>query len=155
MSADPDARLKSLQTSHPYKLRIEGVYAGDEELEQSFHYRFRGSRLNGEWFKRGKKLNALIADAGKTWWKIDWRDWAAVQLQMVIRDDDAGLRVYRVRDERDGFVLVQTRRREVAEQFLEMLQGRSRADAVRGATALVEKGLVERPARFPLTLTGV
>lgn len=50
VSDNPEKRLRSLQTGHPYTLRIECVMDGDESRERIFHENFRDTRLRGEWF---------------------------------------------------------------------------------------------------------
>lgn len=47
-STDVEARIRSLQTSSPNKLRLVGMISGD--FETSFHKRFADIRTNGEWF---------------------------------------------------------------------------------------------------------
>jgi len=53
---DPEARLRILQTSYPYALRILGTIEGGQELERSYHRRFSKFRMRGEWFNRHPEL---------------------------------------------------------------------------------------------------
>src|SRR5688572_16958214 len=47
-SADPIARLASLQTAHYEQLHLRGLAL--EQSEDDLHQRFAGHALNGEWF---------------------------------------------------------------------------------------------------------
>lgn len=50
-SADPDKRLRELQTGHPYPLRVVGMASGGRELEAALHRILCDYRLMGEWFE--------------------------------------------------------------------------------------------------------
>lgn len=150
-STDPTGRLAALQTSHPYRLYVEGVIEGSYEDEQSLHYRFKKSRLEGEWFRRGPKLNGLIAGALKEWWPIDQDDYKTCS-PVCRKGSDIGGRagdLYEVRDEDGGFYF-KTVHRVVADQFCSMMAGKKQSEARRGAMALLEKGLTA--ARFSNTV---
>jgi len=69
------ARLKELQTAHPWKLEIIGVMAGHENLERALHARFSHIRMNGEWFRRTEEIMNFICDFScpteATFWRKD------------------------------------------------------------------------------------
>lgn len=54
------SRLKTLQTSNPYKLEVLWQTAGDMRLEETLHRRFAKHRTQGEWFEFGR-LNPVKA----------------------------------------------------------------------------------------------
>ena len=56
-----EKRLKSLQTAHPYKLKLLTIVPGTTEDEKSLHERFANIRLEGEWFKPHPDLLAFIS----------------------------------------------------------------------------------------------
>lgn len=49
-------RVKTLQTSHPTKLRILRVLDGGKEDERALHERFSALRQTGEWFRYDKAM---------------------------------------------------------------------------------------------------
>lgn len=49
-SNNPMRRIKTLQTSNPYPLRLVVMFEGDESLEKQLHERYANRRLQGEWF---------------------------------------------------------------------------------------------------------
>lgn len=59
-STDPLARLKTIQTSSPGKLRLLLVLPGSNETEKFFHDKFSQHRANGEWFKVEGELELLV-----------------------------------------------------------------------------------------------
>lgn len=59
-SANPEKRLKALQTSHPYKLRILAIARGEARREGIVHCQFAAHRLEGEWFDRHPDILAEI-----------------------------------------------------------------------------------------------
>lgn len=63
-SADPIARLRTLQTAHCDRLEIVATMAGDMGMEARFHAMFAADRLNGEWFS-GDPVMELIASLTK------------------------------------------------------------------------------------------
>ena len=48
---DVIARLGTLQTGNPYRLRVRYVLPGDHELEWQLHQKVAKHRLQGEWFE--------------------------------------------------------------------------------------------------------
>ena len=54
------ARLRSIQTCSPSKLKILLILPGDEQNEFVYHQRFSSYRLQGEWFKYGLKLKLFV-----------------------------------------------------------------------------------------------
>ncbi|MFD8497295.1 GIY-YIG nuclease family protein [Amycolatopsis sp. NPDC059657] len=54
------SRLKTLQTSNPYKLEVLWQTSGDMRLEEALHRRFAKHRSQGEWFEFGR-LNPVKA----------------------------------------------------------------------------------------------
>jgi hypothetical protein len=61
VAANPEARLKELQTGHPYRLEILALVEGGTPLEREYHVRFAAHRLHGEWFARHDDILAEIA----------------------------------------------------------------------------------------------
>lgn len=61
-SLDPKKRLQELQTGHSESLVILGFT--DCFTEDELHDRFRGQRLNGEWFKLSAELYSFLVDLG-------------------------------------------------------------------------------------------
>ncbi|MFN9174534.1 MAG: YozE family protein [Synechocystis sp.] len=57
----PEVRLKSLQTSHPYKLKIIATIPGKPEYEKFLHKRFAQYQLNREWFECHPDILAFIS----------------------------------------------------------------------------------------------
>jgi len=71
ISVDPQKRLKTLQTAHPFRLELLCVFAGAGKKEANYHSRFAAHRLHGEWFEPHPdilaeitRLNAEGADRG-------------------------------------------------------------------------------------------
>lgn len=62
-SADPVARLRSLQVGHPDRLVIIGVREGPRSLEADVHRFLKPDHVRGEWFKPGARVKALVARA--------------------------------------------------------------------------------------------
>lgn len=60
ISISPYKRLKQLQTSHPYRLKILAIVAGGCQQEPEYHERFAAFRLEGEWFEPRPELLAEI-----------------------------------------------------------------------------------------------
>lgn len=68
ISADPWKRLKTLQTGSPLEIRlIHSVWLPRHLAhlaEADIHFRFRGTRVRGEWFTAdGGELRELLDDA--------------------------------------------------------------------------------------------
>lgn len=59
-SVEPRARLKELQTAHPFELKVEAVLPGGCAEERDMHRRFADERLKGEWFKLTDMLELII-----------------------------------------------------------------------------------------------
>lgn len=53
-------RLKSMQTSSPLPLKVLAAFPASIAHERRIHYRFKASRVKGEWFKPTKELTAFI-----------------------------------------------------------------------------------------------
>ena len=63
----PEARLKQLQTSSPFDLRLVGYFNGDMQGEALFHEVFSECRMRGEWFSDAaavKRSFAAVAQWG-------------------------------------------------------------------------------------------
>ena len=59
-SANPKARLRSIQTNFPTKLKILAVVVGGPDIEKAYHDRFSSFRLEGEWFERTENIDREI-----------------------------------------------------------------------------------------------
>lgn len=59
-SLEPQARLKELQTGHPFELKVEATLPGGTDEEFEFHRRFADERLKGEWFKITDFIERII-----------------------------------------------------------------------------------------------
>lgn len=61
-AADPAARLKTLQTGSPFKLKLVGTIPGSYQTEKTLHEEFDSlkTRANNEWFRFDGKLKACI-----------------------------------------------------------------------------------------------
>lgn len=55
------SRLRDLQTSAPYPLRLLAVAPGGRKEESAFHERFKRLRVQGEWFSVSRGLLSFIA----------------------------------------------------------------------------------------------
>lgn len=60
VAADPNARLKELQTGNPFKLKIAATIPGHFATEKELHRIFERFRLKGEWFRYSGHLRACI-----------------------------------------------------------------------------------------------
>lgn len=60
VAGDMAARLTTLQTACPYRIRIEALAKGGVPTEREYHKRFASSRLHGEWFERCPEIEAEI-----------------------------------------------------------------------------------------------
>jgi hypothetical protein len=56
-SANPEKRIKELQTGNPEKLELLLTIPGNRETEAAFHTYFDRARLEGEWFRLGSLGN--------------------------------------------------------------------------------------------------
>lgn len=59
-SADPEARVKQLQTGCPMEIALAGKIFGSEESEALWHRTFAKYRTTGEWFKADPELLAVV-----------------------------------------------------------------------------------------------
>lgn len=50
-SAQPNQRLKELQTACPFSLKLIGFCPGSKKHERGLHHQLRDYRRNGEWFE--------------------------------------------------------------------------------------------------------
>ena len=62
-SADPQSRLKELQTGSPSKLHIQAVIDGNTQTEKGLHEMFAHLRAKGEWFRYTDELKWFIRTA--------------------------------------------------------------------------------------------
>ena len=60
-SGQVQKRISSLQTGHPYKLKLLATLPGNRDYEKSLHERFAAFRLEGEWFQPHPDLIAFIS----------------------------------------------------------------------------------------------
>jgi hypothetical protein len=60
--ADPEKRLKELQTGSPQPLFLLGSIVGAPHNEGRLHHHFRGSQMRGEWFRPTRGLLEFIAE---------------------------------------------------------------------------------------------
>ena len=56
-------RFNALRLSSPTGLMLEAVFDGYDQIEFALHRLFEKDRLHGEWFKRTKELENIIAYA--------------------------------------------------------------------------------------------
>jgi len=61
-SANPEKRLRELQTGYPDTLKILLMIPGNESTEHTLHRQFEASRLKGEWFRPDDYIIARIKD---------------------------------------------------------------------------------------------
>ena len=62
-SADPNGRLKQLQTGSGNRLVLLGQYEASEDEEARVHASLADHHVHGEWFVRGPHIDRLIAAA--------------------------------------------------------------------------------------------
>lgn len=60
LASNVEARIKSLQTAHPFKLTLLATSEGGQAQERDYHTRFAAHRLHGEWFARCPDIEAEI-----------------------------------------------------------------------------------------------
>lgn len=82
-------RLSTIQTSYPYKLEFLFVMEGGPEQERNAHKAFADHRLHGEWFRRGRELEGVIADL-----KAMFPDWDRLLRMPHLEYDEAGKRIF-------------------------------------------------------------
>ncbi len=51
VAANPNNRLRELQTGNPHKLKLLTAVELAEDKEELIHYHLRNDRLSGEWFR--------------------------------------------------------------------------------------------------------
>ena len=61
-SKNPESRLKEIQTSYPFKLKLECYVAGTIEDEGKLHRTFKSYRLMGEWFEYNHEIKKVFSD---------------------------------------------------------------------------------------------
>lgn len=59
-STSPRYRVRELQNSSPYDLRLLGVLEGDQKREKELHLQFGELRLKNEWFEPAPELLEFI-----------------------------------------------------------------------------------------------
>lgn len=59
-AADPERRLKVLQTGCPSKMTIEATIEGDQKFEAELHRLFAPHRKTGEWFDLAPAIEMAI-----------------------------------------------------------------------------------------------
>lgn len=59
-SVSPSKRLKELQTSCPYILKIQKTVVGDIQMERLFHKIYKDYKITGEWFKLIGELKRFV-----------------------------------------------------------------------------------------------
>lgn len=55
-------RLENLRCSSPVPLTVLAAIRGSVAMERDLHARFAADRAHGEWFKRSKAIDALLAE---------------------------------------------------------------------------------------------
>lgn len=55
-------RLKQLQTSSPFELKVLLILEGDEHKEKELHLKFKKQRVNGEWFEKTEEISKFISE---------------------------------------------------------------------------------------------
>lgn len=63
ISLNPNSRLSQLQRSAARPLTLLGHIAGDRDLEQAIHEKFKRQRVRGEWFKATRAVRTFVAEA--------------------------------------------------------------------------------------------
>jgi hypothetical protein len=63
-SRNVNARIASLQTAHPERLKLLAVRRGHRDSERDFHARFAHLRLEGEWFLPEPELLSATQEMG-------------------------------------------------------------------------------------------
>jgi hypothetical protein len=59
-SADPERRLRQLQTGSDEPLQLLAFFEATFAVEKEIHRRLSGSRMSGEWFQRSREVEELI-----------------------------------------------------------------------------------------------
>jgi hypothetical protein len=62
-SADPQARLATLQTGASIKLRLLAVIPGGINEERALHSELASLRVMGEWFQNAAEIHAVMGNA--------------------------------------------------------------------------------------------
>jgi len=61
-AVNPLSRIKSIQTSSPYKLEVLLIIEGTYEVERELHKLFHEYRRTGEWFEYGDRLESFVLE---------------------------------------------------------------------------------------------
>lgn len=121
LAKDVQARMATLQTGNPRKLRVLYVLPGDLELEWQLHNRLQGQRLVGEWFD-GPEIPAFLGFVASLAQRMlqshrecgelpDYRDFE----KWLVRYEKAPVTVRWVEPERQDPEKVNARQREAEE----------------------------------------
>lgn len=62
LSANPEDRLKGLQTGNPHRLELSWVKEGKLKDERALQKRYASSRLEGEWFQSYSDGDELLVE---------------------------------------------------------------------------------------------
>jgi predicted GIY-YIG superfamily endonuclease len=62
---DPFARLKTLQSGSPTKLKIEALLKGSHKRERELHKLLAKHRVRGEWFRICDAIEAIIKEVAR------------------------------------------------------------------------------------------
>jgi hypothetical protein len=65
---NPFARMASLQTGCPFKMRMIGYIFGNEAMEAELHDVLCNSRVEGEWFEYSDYVARIVEDQLKSKW---------------------------------------------------------------------------------------
>lgn len=82
-------RISTLQCGHPHKLDFLFVMEGTHEQEANAHKAFADHRLSGEWFRRSKAMNDVIAHL-----QVQFPDWRKLLAFPHLEYDEDGKRIF-------------------------------------------------------------
>jgi hypothetical protein len=60
VATDIEARFRTIQSCSPVPLVVRAVQLGGYQEEEELHFRFRSSRLHGEWFEPSKEMERVF-----------------------------------------------------------------------------------------------